>query len=1016
MLKKHNKLIMLLVLVTFMFTMVGSAGAASYSDVTGTSVEAAAIYRLSGLGVLDGYPDGTFGPEKTITRAEFAKIACVTAGLKSVASGMGGTASPFSDVATDHWANGWINVAAAQGFVKGDPAGTFRPEAQITQAEAVTVLMRLLGYNDNLAGEWPSDYIAKAANLGVLDDVTFVANQAATRGIVSVLASATLDENIVDYEASNNLFKAVVPAKTLLADKFKDSAKFKNILAIQFRIDSDSKLYLEYYQYNEDQDTVLDATGKAATAVAANLQEKKLADNCVFSGGGSILTVIENFVEFDVNDDGNITNIVVKDYGPVGPKLSATSLLTEVKVDGGKAKANDKTYSFLAPAQVVKEGVLPSEFTITGSAFTDGTYNTADVYRLILNKNGKVAGLRSNTVPTPGIVDKVVGDRIYYKTNATPVPLGGTTYVSQGNFADEDIFVARDSKPAKLSDIQPLDAVNVLKGYRGTDYYIIASSTKITGKLESAEYTAAGDVKKVKVMGMKWTVPYGVNFATYTTRYSIDSGDEIEGNLGSATLDSEYDMWNTDVQVLIGASGKVAALIFGEAASSSKMYGVITEMTTQMAWTDGTTVRNIKLMKADGKEYSYPISDDTYIKNGAAASKKIKDLASLNTIDDTIMSKDAGAGGAGLATITVNTEVEKLVNVSLKSSGLVDRIEVINPADVTITPATDLDTDNYLVKIGTKWVDAKDVVVFNLNHKATVAPAPVTPAGPAANISDLDDTKVAGWTEFKKATKYAAWYIDSNNKLQYVVVNAAALTTGNKYAIYQESYSSSDNWVTFVGKDPIQNSDSSIAGLSKGDVVRYTMSGSEAEIAAKVVPYGTKSAIAVDKISGQTLLLDNGISYKTDKDTVYLDAQDKDKLKVLDGVSVGDGVIVFADAAGLAEAVVVVKYDKTAPTVTSAAFINATTLKIIFSEPVIAVAADFTAGAVTPKIAGGATGYNITAIAGSGTQTITLTVAGTGGTGALATGDIATIAIGATVTDLTGNAIAPIAAQAVAAF
>jgi hypothetical protein len=260
MLKKHNKLVMLLVLVTFMFTMVGSTGAATFSDVSGTSAESAAIYRLSGLGVLDGYPDGTFGPEKTITRAEFAKIACVTAGLKSVASGMGGTASPFSDVATDHWANGWINVAAAQGFVKGDPAGTFRPADQIKQAEAVTVLMRLLGYNDNLPGEWPSDYIAKGANLGILDDVTFVANQAATRGVVAVLASATLDENVVEYVASDNLFNEasktydkgdgkgkIAQSYTLLYDKFKESAKFKNVLAIQFRYDPEGDTYLEYF-------------------------------------------------------------------------------------------------------------------------------------------------------------------------------------------------------------------------------------------------------------------------------------------------------------------------------------------------------------------------------------------------------------------------------------------------------------------------------------------------------------------------------------------------------------------------------------------------------------------------------------------------------------------------------------------------------------------------------------------------------------------------------------------------
>ncbi|NLV23069.1 MAG: S-layer homology domain-containing protein, partial [Syntrophomonadaceae bacterium] len=544
MLKKHNKLIMLLVLVTFMFTMVGSAGAATYSDVTGTSAESAAIYRLSGLGVLDGYPDGTFGPEKTITRAEFAKIACVTAGLKSVASGMGGTASPFSDVATDHWANGWINVAAAQGFVKGDPAGTFRPEDQITQAEAITVLLRLLGYNDNLPGEWPSDYIAKAANLGVLDDITFAATQAATRGTVAVLTSATLDENVVEYVASDNLFKEATKtiggvanqSYTLLYDKFKESAKIKNVLAIQFRYDSEGDTYLEYFQYNDDQDIVLDSTGAAATAIAANVQEKKLAKNCVFSGGGSILTVIENFVEFDVNDDGDISSIVVKDYASVGPKLNATTILNEVKVESGKAKADGKTYSFLPRAQVVMESIFPTEFAAAGTGFADGTFNDSDAYRLILNKNGKIAGLRGYTFPTPGIVDKVVGDRIYYMDNATPLPvaLGGFAsfagtwagFSSQGNFTDEDIYVQRDGKPAKLADIQPLDTVSVMQGYRGTDYYIVATSLKIPGKLQSAEYDGT-NVKKVKVMDLKWAVPYtNFNFLagaakSYTARYSV---------------------------------------------------------------------------------------------------------------------------------------------------------------------------------------------------------------------------------------------------------------------------------------------------------------------------------------------------------------------------------------------------------------------------------------------------------------------------------------------------------------
>lgn len=908
MLRKHNKLIMLLVLVTFMFTMVGSAGAASYSDVTGTSAEAAAISRLSGLGVLEGYPDGTFGPEKTITRAEFAKIACVTAGLKSVASGMGGSASIFSDVATDHWANGWINVAAAQGFVKGYPDGTYQPEGKITQAEVITVLLRLLGYNDNLPGNWPSDYIAKAANLGILDDITFLSNQDATRGTVAVLASATLDENVVEYLASDNLFNEAKKTiggvanqtYTLLYDKFKESAKYKDTLAIQFRYNSDGETFLQYFQYNKDQNIVLDSTGAAATAAAANLQEKKLADNCVFSGGGSILTVIENFVEFDVNEDDEISNIIVKDYGSVGPKLSAVSLLTEVKVESGKAKANDKTYSFLAPAQVVKESIFPTEFIIAAGAFSDGTYNSSDVYRLILNKDGKVAGLKSTTLPTPGIVDKVVGERIYYMDNATPLPAAGTPYVSQGNFTDEDIYVQRDGKPATLADIQPLDTINVVQGYRGTDYYVIATSLKIAGKLESAEYSGT-EVKNVKVMGMNWKAPYtNLNFLggaakSYTARYSVDNGVEIEGNLVKATLDSEYDLWNTDVKVLTSATGKAAGVVFGEAASASKMYGVITEITSQMAWTDGTTVRNIKLMKNDGEEYNYPISDNTYIKVGAV-STKIKDLSSLAAIDATIQSQ----GGGGV----IGANDEKLVSVSLKSSGLVDRIEVINQADQAIA-AANIDTDNKLVNIAGIWVDATGVVVFNLNNGVAAA----------TNISTLGDTKVASWNEFKNAAgNYAAWYINSNNKLEYVVINAPALTTGDKYAIYKEAYSSSDDWVTFVGQDPVQRGNALPVGITKGDVVHYTMSGSEANVDVITVPYGTKSNVSVDKIAGQTILLDKAdsyglTSYKTDSDTVYFDTVKDTALKVLTGVSVGDTVIVIPDATdvSLAAAVVVVK-------------------------------------------------------------------------------------------------------------
>ena len=73
MLKKHNKLIILLVLATFMFSIVGSAAAASFSDVKTTDSQASAIYKLTSLGVIEGCPDGTFGPDKTRTRTNLRR-------------------------------------------------------------------------------------------------------------------------------------------------------------------------------------------------------------------------------------------------------------------------------------------------------------------------------------------------------------------------------------------------------------------------------------------------------------------------------------------------------------------------------------------------------------------------------------------------------------------------------------------------------------------------------------------------------------------------------------------------------------------------------------------------------------------------------------------------------------------------------------------------------------------------------------------------------------------------------
>lgn len=109
----------------------------SYSDVAYGKWYNNPISTMSALGIITGYPDGTFKPNKPITRAEFAAIA---ARFDETQSGKSAT---FSDV-IGHWAAKEIGIAYYNDWIKGYPDGTFKPDQNITRAEAMTVINRVL--------------------------------------------------------------------------------------------------------------------------------------------------------------------------------------------------------------------------------------------------------------------------------------------------------------------------------------------------------------------------------------------------------------------------------------------------------------------------------------------------------------------------------------------------------------------------------------------------------------------------------------------------------------------------------------------------------------------------------------------------------------------------------------------------------------------------------------------------------------------------------------------------------
>ena len=161
---------------------VSAAETVRFSDVTDRDT-AMAVEPLRLLGVLDGYGDGSFRPNAVLTRAQFCKMAVYAMDGESEL-GLYRTVTVFPDVKPSHWASAYINMAAkGKGVIAGYADGRFHPEKTITVGQAVTILLRLLGYTDeNVGGIWPHGYMAVAQTIGLTDGVSGDGYTALTRG------------------------------------------------------------------------------------------------------------------------------------------------------------------------------------------------------------------------------------------------------------------------------------------------------------------------------------------------------------------------------------------------------------------------------------------------------------------------------------------------------------------------------------------------------------------------------------------------------------------------------------------------------------------------------------------------------------------------------------------------------------------------------------------------------------------------------------------------------------------
>lgn len=143
----------------------GNAG--EFSDVSSSHPYIAAIRWGKESGVLSGYPDGTFQPDRTVNRAEFLKIV-LAADDADVASASEPTG--FRDVNEDAWYAPFIRYAKQQGIVQGYPDGSFKPEQAVNFAEALKMAYVALGISGDASasGVWYEPYLSHAKSNQVL--------------------------------------------------------------------------------------------------------------------------------------------------------------------------------------------------------------------------------------------------------------------------------------------------------------------------------------------------------------------------------------------------------------------------------------------------------------------------------------------------------------------------------------------------------------------------------------------------------------------------------------------------------------------------------------------------------------------------------------------------------------------------------------------------------------------------------------------------------------------------------
>ncbi len=409
-----------------------------------------AAQALAALDIMVGDQDGNLNLDKTVTRAEFTKLAVAASPMRE---SVGDTVSvkPYPDVPQNHWAAPSVKAAVDLGLVQGDLRGNFNPGRSITLAEGVTIVLRLLGYEDSeFTGMWPSGQMAQYRALDLDRGVTCGTNDPMKRQ----------DALFLFYN--------------LLLTKNKSGQYYLNVL--------EPTLNLVNTAGELDQVALVNSAMEGPIIVSKGWQSQvpfPLSHAKVYRGGS--LSTLEAVQEQDViywsksmHSIWAYSRKVTGTFEQISPSASNP---TSVTVAG-------KTYAI--------------ETTAAAFALSDlGTYKVGDSITLLLGRNEGVAAVAEpgeSPALIYGVVAKVAdmpyddgAGGTYNAQTVTIFATDGNTY----NYPYDDKYI----QEGNVVRVEMNDGAVKLRGL---------SSTKISGRVNAAgttlgAYTLAEDIEIIDI-------------------------------------------------------------------------------------------------------------------------------------------------------------------------------------------------------------------------------------------------------------------------------------------------------------------------------------------------------------------------------------------------------------------------------------------------------------------------------------------------------------------------------------